>query len=421
MKSKIALVFALLVLSIVGISAVSADFTIEKVQVDNIELAGSRLNVERGDEIIIETWVSCDNITDDAFVRARVDGYEFGSIDDITPQPFFCAPGNLYKKTLALFMPIDMDASENYTLRIEIYDKNDREESIFDLFIDEPRHLVNLFDIFTSPVNNVKAGSPLFVTVRVENLGQKSQDNVKVTASIAELGVTAIGYTRDDLITELQEEAQRFDDDEEDTDSVTLMLRIPDDAATGNYNVNVIVEYNRGHDFTTGGKAVFVQGAEETVKKAEALINVDSSSKDLSTEQETVYKLMFANIGEEVGLYSVQVDGEDLWGTARVEPGFLNLEGGRTGEVSIFVKAKEDAKPGNYNFVARVLSGTAVVREINLNARVPETVKPVDFKTVLAVIFMVLIVVLIILAVILAAKKAGTSRKPEEGSVQTYY
>ena len=428
MKNRMALVFALLLGFIASIAAVNAEFKINKVQVDDFDISGNRLNVERGDEIVLEAWVSCDDnstltsdLHDDVRVRARIDGYEFGSIEDITPV-FECAEGNLYKKTLALLLPIDLDASENYTLRIEVFDKLERTESVYDLFVNEPRHFVNIFDIFTSPVSNVKAGSPLFVTVRVENLGQKSQDNVKVTASIPELGVTAIGYTKDDLITELQEEAQRFDDEEEDTDVVTLMLRVPDDAPTGNYNIDVVVEYNRGHDFATGSKSMFVQGAEQPVKKADALINVDSSSKDLSAEQETVYKLMFANIGGETGLYSVQVDGEDLWGTARVEPGFLSLEGGRTGEVSVFVKAKPDAKAGNYNFVARVLSGTSVVREINLNARVPETVKAVDAKTVLAVIFVVLIVVLIILAIILAAQKAGAGRKPgEESSVKTYY
>ena len=261
---------------------------------------------------------------------------------------------------------------------------------------------------------------PVFVTVRAENLGSKKEDDIKVTASIPELGVSASNFI-DELVTQLQEDAQRLDDNEESSDSINLILRLPEDAPTGNYNVNVVIEYNRGHDFATETKQIFVQGQEKVAVGPQAIVNVDSSSKDLTAGQETMYRLTLANLGDARGVFSVELDGEDLWADSRVDPGFITLEAGRTGEANIYLKSKDGAKPGNYNFVARVMMGSNIVREVNLNARVVEQQQSFnDLKTVLAVVFIVLVVVLIVLALVLAMKK-GNGKEPSTVEGQSYY
>ncbi len=431
MKTKVLavlfVVFATLFASMLVVNA--ANFTINKVRVNNVDMAGKTLNVERDEQLMVEVELTCATQSDDARVRAEINGYEFGNVEDLS-SIFECNPNRTYKKTLNVHVPYDLDASQAYTLRVETFDRKDQTELSVNLVIEEQRNNVGVFDVITNPSANVKAGTPVFVTVRVENLGQRKQDNVKVTASIPELGVTATGYLNDDLITEQQEQSQTFRDENADqSQSMTLLLRIPDDAATGNYNINVVSEFNRGHDFVTATKPIFVQGAGKTAKQAELLVTVDSSTKDVSGSQETTYKVMFANVGEEKGLYSIEVDGADSWGYARVEPGFLTLMGASTGEAMINVKAKADAQPGSYTFVARVMQGSTVVKEISLHANVMGT-QPVtgstgnvDLRMVLAAIFVILVVVLIVLAVVLAARKSG--RKPEEMGQQpattTYY
>ncbi|MDO8556096.1 MAG: hypothetical protein Q7R96_02900 [Nanoarchaeota archaeon] len=419
-------VFAALLASMITVSA--ANFAINNVQVNDVDMTGKTLNIERDEQLTVEVELTCQTASNDARVRAEINGYEFGNVEDLS-SIFECNPNQTYKKVMNVQVPYDLDASQAYTLRVEVFDQKDQTEQSINLFIEEQRNNIGVFDVITNPSANVKAGTPVFVTVRVENLGQRKQDNVKITASIPELGATATGYLNDDLITEQQESSQTFNDDEEQSQSITLMLRIPDDAATGNYNINVVAEFNRGHDFVTANKPLFVQGAETPAKQAELLVNVDANTKDVSASQETTYKVMFANVGEEKGLYSIDVDGADSWGYARVEPGFLTLNGGSTGEAMINVKARTDAQPGNYAFVARVMQGSTVVKEISLRANVVGTqpvtsTGTVDLRMVLAAIFVILVIVLIVLAVVLAARKSG--RKPEETMVQqptttTYY
>ncbi|MDO8628585.1 MAG: hypothetical protein Q7R56_02430 [Nanoarchaeota archaeon] len=425
MRYKTTLLLVMLTTLLASIAMVSAaNFVIGPVQVNDVDMTGKTLNVERDEQLDIEVELTCQNTTDRVTVSTEIDGYEYGSVEDRTPL-FNCEVGNTYKKQLQIHVPYDLDSSEKYFLHIEVSDRQDRTEQDIALFVEEQRHNINLFDIVTSPANNIKAGTPLFVTVRLENLGQKKQDNVKITASIPELGVTASGYLNDDLVTQEQEDTQRFSDDEEQSDSITLLLRIPEDAATGNYNVNVIAEYNRGHDFTTGSKPLFIQGAEKQATQAELLVTVDSNNKDVNADQETAYRLMFANIGDEAALYSIQVDGEDSWAYSRVEPGFVQVNGGSTGEATVYVKAKPEAKAGTYTFVARVMQGNNVVKEVTLYGKTgtSRTVGNVDTRVVLAGIFVLLIVILIVLAVIMAAKRSTGGRKPEEvtTSTTTYY
>ncbi len=419
------LLFAVLAVFFAGIAAVSAqNFSVGKIEVNDVDLTdGTRtLKVERDEQLSIRVEVTCVNESDKMRVRARIDGYEFGSVEDMTLIDR-CYTGSVHNEILQLHVPYDIDASQEYDLRVEVFDGKDSFERTALLLIEEQRHKVNIFDILTNPTS-VKAGSPVFVTVRVENLGYKPEDNVKVVAAIPELGASASGYLQDDLITEAEADRDHFDDDDEQSTSVTLMLRIPEDAATGNYNVDVTVEFNRGHDFITGSKPIFVQAQEQQVKRAEALITVDSSSKVVSSQEETGYRVLIANIGDEAGLYTVEVDGVDSWGYSRAEPAFVQVKGGSTGEAWIFVKARPDTKEGTYNFVARVMEGTNVAKEIVLRAGVEgdkAQAQALDLRIVLAGLFILLVVVLVVLAIILAARKERSKPEEVKGTTTTTY
>lgn len=411
-----------LMISSVAVFAASADYDIRLVEVNDVDLNGATFDVERGEVLNIEVLIDGLNDVDDVRVKAEIDGYEHGDIEDRTSL-FEVEAGKVYKKILNLVIPNDIDASEDYTLKIKVSDKNNEEEFNVSLHIDEQRHNIGVFDVIVSP-NRVEAGRPVFVTALVENLGSKKEENVKVTASIPELGVIASGYVGE-LVTSLQEEAGTNDDDEEDSQLIDLTLRIPEDAKSGNYNVLITVEFNRGQDVVTTTETISVDGVEKS--NTETLISIDSSSKDIKYGEESTYKLMIANIGTVRGIYSVEVVGTDLWATSRVEPAFITVDSDATGEAKVYLSAKKDTEAGNHAFVVKVKEGNNIVSEMTLNANVVERNILGGLRSALTALFVILVVVLVVLGVVLAFKKMGSGSFDEEvmepsiTEGQTYY
>lgn len=419
MFSALALMLLSLVVSSAAVFAASADYDITNVKVNNVDLSGATLNVERGEVLNLEVLINGINPVDDVRVKAEIDGYEYGDIEDRTSL-FDIDAGNVYRKTLNLVIPNDIDASETYTLRVEVSDDDNQEEFNVSLNIDEQRHNLGIFDVLVNP-SRVASGRPLFVNVRVENLGELKEENVKVTASIADLGVSTSGYI-DELITEAQEDAGTSDDDEENSQSVDLTLRIPEDAESGNYNVKIDVEFNRGNDVISTTETVSIEGSE--VEEDAAIVSIDATSKDVRTEAS--YKLMIANIGDERAVYTIEVDGEDLWANSRVEPAFVTVDADSTAEVKVYLSAKDDAS-GSHSFVVRVSEGKDLVKELNLNANVIQSSVWGGFRQVLTVIFVVLVVLLVVLGIVIAFKKMSSDGFDEETTEptitegQTYY
>lgn len=421
--SALALMLLSLVIGSVAAFAVSPDYDVTDVKVNNVDLAGATFDVERGEVLNIEILINGINNVDDVRVKAEIDGYEHGDIEDRTSL-FDVEAGKLYKKTLNLVIPNDIDASETYTLRVEVSDDDNQEEFNVNLHIDEQRHNLGIFDVLVNPSGKVEAGRPLFITARIENLGSMKEEDVKVTASISELGVSTSGYI-DELITEKQEDIGTSDDDEENSQSIDLTLRIPDDAASGNYNVKIDVEFNRGNDVVSTTETISINGVDR--EESEAVVSIDSTSKDVRANEETAYRLMIANIGDERAVYSVSVDGSDLWANSRVEPSFVTVDPDSTADVKVLLAAKDEASAGSHSFVVRVNEGKTVAREISLNANVVESSVWGGLRQVLTVIFVLLVVLLVVLGIIIAFKKMSSEGFDEETTEptitegQTYY
>ncbi len=417
--------FVLAFIALVGASvSVSADdYIISSVEVNDLNMAGTSLDVERGEILEIEVYLEANATKDDLRVTAKLMGYEYGSVSDST-EMFSIDEGRTYKKTLTIYVPEDIDSSEEYTLRIEASDKTDMVTEEFSLFIDESRHNLAIYDVLLNPSSTIGAGNSLFVTVRLENLGEKEENDIKITASIPELGVSTVNYL-DELNTETQEENEdhlRQDNSKQ----MDLLLRIPADAATGTYTVQIDVEYDRGHSFLTRSLDLNVEGVTQG-PGAQTVINSDSSSKTVNAGEAVEYKVMMANLGLEPGVYSVSVDGVSAWGEATVQPSFLTVMPDSTGEVTILVTPYDSAETAAYTWVAKVSLGTDVLSELVFTTRVEaeEIVRTNDtVKSVLTAIFFILLIVLVALAVIIAFRKVRGDDEDEETSAlegQTYY
>ena len=364
---------------------------------------------------------------DPVFCSVDLEGYEYGKVST-SIGPFSVEEGKLYQKTLSLQVPEDIDTSESYTIRLECSDQIDQEEIEFTVFLNEVRHNVKIFDTLLNPSNQIGAGKPLFVTVRLENLGEKQEDDIKVTASVKELGISVANYLGE-LVTLQQEEDEEFLFEEEAQGQIELLLRMPDDAPSGTYTLNIDVEYNRGHSKVSQQLPLTVVGLPDETPKVDTVINIDSTSKEVTLGQTVDYKLMIANLGSEKGVYLVQTEGIS-WGSASVNPGFLTVLGESTGEVTISVTPNEGAVAQDYVFVARVLLGNDIVNEITLNTKVKSDEETnagaaLTFKMVLGIIFGILVIILVVLGLIIAFKKDDTEDEdapsPSVAQGQTYY
>ena len=164
------LTFAILAVLLLGlngaVSAASPDYDIAKVKVNDIEINENDANdivVERGESLDVEVWVNgqSNGQVKDVRVKAWVGGYEHGEISEST-NVFKIENNGVYKKTLTLDLPNDLDAdtngnSEKYTLYVEAFDKDNSERRAFDLKVDEKRHDLRVLDTIFRPGTTVNA------------------------------------------------------------------------------------------------------------------------------------------------------------------------------------------------------------------------------------------------------------------------
>lgn len=433
------LLVGLLVVSSAALATISEDQFDVEVNDEELTEGGDYFYVERGEELEIEVKFKYDfnpgdpdyENLDDLKIKVWLGGYEYDDVEDVTDMFDYTTADMLMKKTLHITLPDDMDASEDYYLHVELYNHDYVSQHKYNLKVEEVRHKLDIQDVILRP-STVTAGNALFATVRVENMGDKKEEDIRVSVSIPDLGVSARVYI-DELVTEDD------DDDETSESSEEMKLTIPEDAATGDYNVEVTLTYDRGHKTVTQTETIHVKAGEEaTGEVPETLISVDGTSKEAVAGIETAFKVMVANLGDDAAVYSVEVAGTDLWATARVEPAMITLTPDSTGEMYVYIKPKTDAESGKHSFTFKVKSGSTIVAEKTLTTDVSGTTSTVtgatttetngetnfaSLKNALVIGFGVLVVLLVILGLIIAFNKMNKDEDEElptsEG--QAYY
>jgi len=438
---KFAAILILIVgLLVIGSTALADDESFDQVKVEGVQMTSANtVYVERGDTVdVYVEWMAGTDPTvnrEDLKLKAWVSGYDWDDIE-VSSKLNKMDPGDTISKKLQLELPSDMEARDKYKLHIELSNKHDiyiSEE--YNLKISPEKHKLVIDDIILRP-SSVVAGAAVFATVRVKNAGSEKEEDIKVTLSIPELGVTAKDY-----IDELGSEEMDDDDGEPETSDSTpeMKLVIPSDAKAGNYELKILVSYAKGHETVTATETIHIKAAEATTtEQAPAtLINIDGSSKQATTGIEVPYKIMVANIGNDVAIYSLEIAGADLWATTRVEPAMITLTPDSTGEMFLYVKPKTDAEAGTHTFTAKVKAGNAIVAEKTLTADVTGTTSSVtgatttngqtnfaSLKNALVIGFGVLVVLLVILGLIIAFNKMSKDEEeeiPGNNEGQAYY
>lgn len=262
MNKLLPLMIGLLLLSIAVVHAVPG--TIDEVKVDGDTLFYGDVNkvsLQRGDSFDLKVRITADAPMANAEIVAFITGFDFSREEDRISDSsgvFDMTANNTVIKTLHLKIP-DRADKDDYQLRVVFSDRNG-EALIQDyrIRIMPPRHSVTIRDVIMNPEGSIEAGHSLLVSTRLKNLGDKTEDDVKVTVSIPDLGLSA-----SDFVNEIKPD--------ESATSQELFFRIPVCAKAGTYQVNIETEYQDGF---------------KTVSAEKTLVITASSSCALQTQQE---------------------------------------------------------------------------------------------------------------------------------------
>lgn len=408
MKAIKAILALAIVLSLVGI-AYALPVTIEDVEVDDVSLspnAENRLDLERGQEYEVRVKLTPSVDIDNAEVRVFISGFEYNDVEEISDRStVFDADANVtYVKKLSIRVPDDVE-EDDYKLRVVVTDRfGDDLVQNYNLKIDVPRNAVQIEDVIFNPSNAVRAGSALLTTVRVENKGEKTQRDVKVTVSIPGLGVSASEYI------------DEIDNNDEEEETEEIFLRVPKCAKAGTYDVVVEAEFSERHRKVSERGAINVLEDDTCDENAQpkTTITLGNQMQNAMAGQTAVFPITVTNAGKTSKTFVVSVPSAD-WATITITPtSTLVVPTGATQTIFVNVAVGEDTPAGAHSLTATVASGSDMVQELTLTANVAK--QSSGIKGVFEVVLIVLVVLLVIIGIVIGIAHYRNKEQPE-----TYY
>ncbi|MDI6737830.1 MAG: hypothetical protein QME12_04930 [Nanoarchaeota archaeon] len=353
---KTALILAFpIILLLVSAMVFAAPFGIIKVTVNGMEAGSERIALELGTNVQVGVTLNTAYNAKDVRVKAWIGGYEY---DDVLAESnvFDMKTGVTYRKELTLELPRDLSVIENhnYILHVEVRGRDNYAESASVVYLEPPRHSVVVQDVIIRPSTMVDAGRTLAVQVRLENFGSKTEKNIKVEAYIPQFGVSGIEYV----------DALDTYEGEDSTQSTSfIMLTIPEDMVTGDYQLKVKASYARGNEETEAMRMIYVKGKDSNEQYASELAK--ESVTAISRQQNFVvgavgnYRVAIANIGDTKKTYTVEVSPFE-WGKAEVFPASLELLPGDASELRVSILPE---KEGIQQVTIKVKEGNTVIKQ----------------------------------------------------------
>ena len=406
MKGKLTLI-ALITLALVSaVFAAQIPASIERVELDDNELrfgSVNRLDVERGKQVEVEVRLSSAQNLKNVEVEASIKGFEHNvdeRIDDVTP-PFDMDANVSYVKRLQITVPDDVD-EDNYQLRITVADRdNGLLSQDFGLKIDVPRHSLQIEDLILSPGQSVKAGSSLLASVRLENKGEKDEEDVKVTVSIPDLGVSA-----SDFIDEIEN-----DDDEEETEE--LFLRLPRCAKPGTYSARIDVEFDEGHRKISETRPVTVLENEQCARDNDPQLTVSlgSNFESVNAGGSVVFPLTLVNTGRTSRSFTLSSTGAGFASVQILPQSTVVLESGRAQTFQVSVQSNSN-DAGTKQLVVQVRSNGNSLADIPLSVNVAAA--RWSLRRMLELSMLGLLVLLVLVGLVIGLTKMRTEDEPQE-------
>lgn len=233
----------MLVCALALVGAVSAiPVQITRVEIDDHQIQPgqtNRLDVVRDNKVEFEVTLEATQNIDDVEVEVFVSGFEHNQDLRLSDHngPFDMDANVTYRKTLSITFPDTVD-EDDYKVRVIVTDR-DGDEVIenYNVKIDVERHDLKIVDAIFTPSRKVQAGQALLSTVRVENFGERDEEDVKVTVAVPDLGISASHY-----FNEIESGDEKSSEE--------LYLQLPKCAKPGLYDTTIVLQYNEGFDQT---------------------------------------------------------------------------------------------------------------------------------------------------------------------------
>ena len=411
---KLSILVASLMMMLIFSAAASATMTISLVKFDGTTLSQSSTNsvlaVDRGDDIPVSITLTSDVDAQNVQVEAVIRGYDHNDAIEDTTDSFDMKSGVTYVKKLKIPIRSRLD-QDRYKLRVRVSDRDSATvEQTYELEIEADRHNLMIRDIILNPENEVKAGRALLASVRVANLGQRDQKDIKVTVSIPELGVSATSYL---------DEIEKEDDDDDSKTSEEMFLRIPADAKSGDYTVRAQVTYDEGDEVATQDTQIRVIAEEKAAASEDkTIITLVTDVQNANAGSSASFPLTITNAGSSSKVYTISVDGAN-WAQFSVSPtNVLVVDAGQSRAATVNAAVAKNAAAGTQTFMVSVMSDGKVLKQVPLKVNVTAGRDKSSLKKALEVGLIVLLILIVIIGLVLGF----TRRKDdEEKDDKSYY
>lgn len=439
MRNKAILVFfialsaVILTLTAVSAGTTCANFTnIDRIDINGVTTSNGVTYVGRvSDTIPIEVqFTALQDVNDLVKVKASIEGYK----DDIEQYVVLNSPlqANVsgYDARLSLKLPSSMDLSdlsEDTTLHVEIYTKDNDCEIVRDIRMEKDLYSLNILSL--DAPDKVTPGSTVEIDAVVQNNGNQRLDNAYVKASIPELGATGNVFLGD-----LNSVEQSSYTDIRDSVDRKLYLTIPANAAPGTYNIQVEA-YNYDTS-TTAKKQIEVVGLESGVMPG------GTNSMTVAPGQQTTFNLVVVNPNSRMIVYTITPEAAPGL-TINVDQPVVAVPAGSSMTVKVNVQATSSATEGAHLVTVDVNSDTGLVKQVSYNVNVvsssgttnsgtgttgsavnngstgTSTVFATNGVLILTVILVIIFVVLLVVLIVLLTRKPAT--ETEEFGETSYY
>ncbi len=399
-----------------------------------VESGESDIDVERGEELDIELYIEYSDLIpelneeydlgldpeeelENLEITAKL-VYEHGDETTSTSTGLFDLTADRTKKeTLTLTVPRDIETGDA-RLFLVMQDEESISTDSFDVHISGKRHELSIERVLMSPNSVVKAGSYLTVKARVENFGERSEDDILFSAEVEGLEGAYDSELLDDDLGK---------DDAENTDE--LYLGIPLCAKAGEYKVRTAISYNNDHDEVVKYNTITVVESASSlckpVAEAEPKVTVPVAAQTVKAGQSIVLPVTVSNPTSEAKNFVVSLTVGD-WASTRFAPSnSVTVAGESTETLYVYVDTKADAA-GEKVLGLTVKSGDEVVEQSTLKANVEGKSKDLNLnklglRKVLEIGLVVLIVLIVLVGLIIGFNKLKDDDDDFDEEDKSYY
>lgn len=426
-------IIALVALSIVGVAFAapayvtqSSDAYIESIKVDGDNYNyGDTLKTDLGETMTIRVKVQANQDVENLEVSARLVGYEYNDKDRVSDnsETFDLKAGDTEYQDLEITIPTRAD-KDVYELRVDLDGRAaNYEHGVFTVRIAGPRKALLIRDVVLTPSGAIESGRSLLAQARLENIGERDQDDVKVSFAIEGLQVEGSVYMN-------QLDGETTIGRGEKKTSEEVYLRIPACAKPGTYQLVTTVTFDEFEETTSSQSITITDGglcsqtSTNSNQPAKVIVTAPSAQNVQIGVGGASFPVVIQNQGTASKTFVVSVNGVSDWGAYQISDAAPIVAGGETKVVYVYVTARDNALAGARTFGIDV-TVDGQKNSITAQALLTEADTGMSWKGVLTTIAIILLIVVIVLAVLVAVRKmkGGKSEEDEdlESKGQAYY